>query len=39
VVRTVELRTQYEGVFRRAYGVEPQPDRQAFYRLLYDLAS
>lgn len=29
----------YEDVFREAYGVEPDPDRQAFYRLLYDLAS
>ena len=28
-----------EGVFLEAYGAEPDPDRQAFYRLLYDLAS
>jgi kanamycin kinase len=25
--------------FLAAYGAEPDPDRQAFYRLLYDLAS
>jgi kanamycin kinase len=30
---------RYEEVFRESYGVGPDPDRQAFYRLLYDLVS
>lgn len=28
-----------EPLFLAAYGADPDPDRQAFYRLLYDLAS
>lgn len=28
-----------EGLFYDAYGVEPEPDRIRFYRLLYDVVS
>jgi kanamycin kinase len=36
---TWNLGDEWEDRFYRSYGVEPQPDRIAFYRLLYDLAS
>ena len=35
---TWNLGPGYEEVFLAEYGVEPDPNRQAFYRLLYDLA-
>jgi kanamycin kinase len=31
--------TEFEPLFYESYGVEPDPDRIRFYRLLYDLAS
>jgi kanamycin kinase len=36
---TWNLGPEWEDRFYRAYGVDPDPDRIAFYRLLYDLAS
>ena len=29
----------WEQLFYESYGIEPDPERIAFYRLLYDLAS
>jgi aminoglycoside phosphotransferase len=37
--RTWNFGPDLEALFLEAYGAEPDPERQAFYRLLYDLAS
>jgi kanamycin kinase len=30
---------EYESLFHDSYGIAPDPDRMAFYRLLYDVVS